>query len=199
MDGHAAFERERGGRKHDVIEVDRRSVLHLPAPALLFEIDGRQLLAVGPDGAVGEACGKLRVKLWLRRGRSLWKNQVFSVRYGWLALLVFVGDDTAGVAAGGVCGSHLQIHEEVALAWIADFDHLVVFDGVLVAVGADAPDVHGENLAVLVERDGYDAFFPALGAQDLDDAAIVLDCAAIWGDSVGGVFEQDDGVGLVGG
>ena len=114
------------------------------------------------------------------------------------ALLILVGDDAAGVAAGSVGGSHFQIHEEIALAGIAVFCHLVVFDGVLMAVGADAPDVHGEDLAVLVEGDGDDALFPALRAKDFNDVAIVFDGAAVGGDGVGGVFEQDDGLGLGG-
>ena len=86
--------------------------------------------------------------------------------------------------------------EEVALAGIADFDHLVVLDGVLVAVGTDAPDVHGEDLGVLVEGDGDDALVPALGTEDFDDVAVVFDGAAVGGDGVGGVVEQDDGVGF---
>ena len=113
------------------------------------------------------------------------------------ALLVFERDDASGVAAWRICDrSYLEVHEEIALAGIADFDHLVVFDGVLVAVGADAPDVHGEDFAVLVEGDGDDAFFPSLRAEDFDDATEVLDCAAVRGDGVGGVFEENDGVGF---
>ena len=42
------------------------------------------------------------------------------------------------------------------------------------------------------------AFVAALGAKDLDDLAVVLDGAAVGGDRVGLVVEQDDGVGLVG-
>jgi len=49
-----------------------------------------------------------------------------------------------------------------------------------VAVGADAPDVHGEDLAVLVEGDGDDSLFPALGAEDFDTVRVVLDRAAVW-------------------
>ena len=112
------------------------------------------------------------------------------------ALLVLVGDDAAGVAAGSVGGSDLEVHEEIALTGIAVLDHLVVLDGVLVAVGADAPDVHGEDLGVLVEGDGDDALFPALGAENFDDVPVVLDGAAVRGDGVGGVFEQNDGVGF---
>ena len=103
-----------------------------------------------------------------------------------------------GSRPGAFAALDLQVHEEIALAGIADFDHLVVLDGVLVAVGADAPDVHGEDLAVLVEGDGDDAFLSALRAEDFDDATVVLDCAAVGGDGVGGVFEQNDGVGLGG-
>ena len=66
------------------------------------------------------------------------------------------------------------------------------------AVGADAPDVHGEDFGVFVEGDGDDAFFPALRAEDFDDMAVVFGGAAVRGDGVGRVFEENDGVGLGG-
>ena len=95
------------------------------------------------------------------------------------ALLVFECNDTAGVAGWSVSGSHFQVHEKIALAGIPYFGHLVVFDGVLVAVGADAPDVHGEDFAVLVEGDGDDALVPALGPEDFNDVAVMLDGGAV--------------------
>jgi hypothetical protein len=58
--------------------------------------------------------------------------------------------------------------------------------------------VHGEDLGVVVEGDADDALFPALGAEDFYDVAIVLDRAAIGSDGVGGVFEENDGVGFGG-
>ncbi len=48
VDGHAAFERELRGAQHDVIEVDGRGVFHLPAPALVFEVDGSGSLCYEP-------------------------------------------------------------------------------------------------------------------------------------------------------
>ena len=112
------------------------------------------------------------------------------------ALLVFESDDTSGVSAGSVRCSHLQVHEEIALTRIAIFGDFIIFDGVLVTVGADAPDVHGEDFAVLIEGHGDNALVPALRAEDLDDVAVMLDGAAVWCDGVGGVFEEDDGVGF---
>jgi hypothetical protein len=67
-----------------------------------------------------------------------------------------------------------------------------------VAVGAYAPDVHGENFGVFVEGDRDDGVFAALGTKDLDDMAMVLYGVTVRGDGVGGVIEEDNGVGLVG-
>ncbi len=58
--------------------------------------------------------------------------------------------------------------------------------------------MHGEYLGVLIEGDLNDTLLSALGPEDLDDATEVLDCAAVGGDGVGGVFEQNDRVGLGG-
>src|SRR5580704_2112745 len=170
--GHTAFERGRIGAEHDVIEIDGWGFLHLPTPALVLEVGGRDLLGMGPDGAVGKAGWKLEGEALVEARQIALEEPGLFGQIGMASLLVLVGDDAAGVAAGSVCGSHLQIHEEVALAGIANFDHLVVFDGILVAVGADAPDMHRENLAVLVEGDGDDALLPALGPENFNDVTI---------------------------
>ena len=112
------------------------------------------------------------------------------------ALLVLVGDDAAGVAARSLCGSDFEVHEEAALTRVAELYLLVVFDGVLVSVGSDAPDVQGEDLRVFIEGDGDSALVAALGTKDFDDAAEVLGGAAVGRDGVGGVFEEDYRVGV---
>src|SRR5205823_926000 len=160
VDGHATLERGRIGTERDLIEVNCGRVFHLPAPALVLEVDGGNLFGMGPDGAVGKAWGKLEGEA-LVEARDLTLEEPGFFGEVWMAaLLVFECNDTAGVAGRSVSGSHFQVHEKIALAGIAYFGHLVVFDGVLVAVGADAPDVHGEDFAVLVEGDGDDAFVP---------------------------------------
>jgi hypothetical protein len=58
--------------------------------------------------------------------------------------------------------------------------------------------MHGEDLAVFVERDADDALLSALGPEDLDDIAIVFDCATVRSDGVGGFVEENDGVGFGG-
>src|SRR5207302_3918408 len=58
VDCHAAFKRGRRGTEQDVVEVDGRGFFHLPAPALVLEVDGGDFFGMGPDGAVGEAGGK---------------------------------------------------------------------------------------------------------------------------------------------
>ena len=164
----------------------------------MFEIDGRHLFAMGPDGAVGKAWGKFEGEALVQAREIALKEPSLLSQVGMAALLILIGDNAARIAAGSICRPYLQIHEEIALARIAIFGHLVVFDGVLVAVGTDAPDMHGEDLAVLVEGDGDDALVPALGPENFNHVAIVLDRAAVGGDGVGGVFEQDDGLGLGG-
>ncbi len=182
-----------------MIEVDGRGLLHLPAPALVLEVDGRDFFGMGPDGAVSEAGGKLEGEALVEPRQVALEEPGLLGQVGMASLLVLIGDDAAGVAAGSVCdGPYFQVHEEIALAGIAVFGHLVVLDGVLVAVGADAPDMHGEDFAVLVEGHGDDALLPALRPEDLNDVAIMFDRAAVGGDGVGGVFEQNDGVGLGG-
>ncbi len=66
------------------------------------------------------------------------------------ALLVLVGYDAAGVAAGGLGYADPVVGKEIALT-VAVLGHFVVLDGVLVTVRADAPDVHREDFGVLVE------------------------------------------------
>src|ERR1700727_1938011 len=115
-----------------------------------------------------------------------------------VALLILIRDDSARIAARGFRSAHFEIVEKVTLTRVANLDHLIVFDSVLVAVRADAPDMHGEDLAVLVEGNADDALLPALRPEDLDDIAIVLDRAAVGCDGVGGFIEENDGVGLGG-
>jgi hypothetical protein len=75
-------------------------------------------------------------------------------------------------------------------------DHLVVLDGVLVAIGTDTPDVHGEDFGVLVEGDADDSVSPALRTKNLNDVAVMLDRTAVGSYGVSRVFEKNDGVGL---
>jgi len=112
------------------------------------------------------------------------------------ALLVLVGDDATGIATGCIGGLDLVVLEEVSLAGIAILDHLIVLDGILVAVGADAPDMEGEDSSVLVEGNGDDALLATLRAKDFDDVAIVFDGGTVGGDGVGGVVQENDGIGL---
>jgi hypothetical protein len=113
-----------------------------------------------------------------------------------VTLLVFIGDDAAGIASRSSRSAHFEVFKVVTLARVADLCHLIVLNGVLVTVWTDAPDVHGEDFAVFVEGNADDALFPSLGTEDFYDVAIVLDRAAIGGNGVGGVFEENHGVGF---
>ena len=112
-------------------------------------------------------------------------------------LLVLVGDDAAWVAAGSLGYADHVVGKEISFA-VAVVGHLVVFDGVLVAVGTDAPDVHGEDFGVFVEGDFDDGLSTALRTKDLEDLAAMLYGAAVGGDGVGCVVEEDNSVRLGG-
>ncbi len=48
VDGHAACQRALGWTKEDVVKIDGRDVLHLPTPALIFEIGSLGLARAWP-------------------------------------------------------------------------------------------------------------------------------------------------------
>ncbi len=197
VNSHATFERVDRGAETDILEVDGGSIVHDPPPVLVFEVDGRGLLSVSPNSAVGEARREFEGEGLVEVGNVVLEEPCLLGEVGMGALLVLVGDDAAWIPAGSFGDANFVVFEEIPDA-VAVFGHLVVLDGILVAVGADAPDVHGENFGVLIEGDRDDGLSPALGAEDLDDMAVVLDGAAVRGDGVSSVVEEDDCVGLVG-
>jgi hypothetical protein len=110
-------------------------------------------------------------------------------------LFVFVSDNAAGVAAWRRGNPNFVVFEEVALA-ITVLGHLFVLDLILVAVGTDAPDMHGEDFRVVVKGDADDALSSTLRTEDLDDVAMMLDGGAVRGNGVGCVVKENDGAGL---
>jgi len=110
-------------------------------------------------------------------------------------LLVLVSDDTTGIAARWAGNPNFIVFKEVALA-IAVLGHLFVLYLILVAVRTDAPDMHGKDFCVFVERDADNALYSALRTENLDDVAMMLDGGAVRGDGVSGLVEENDGAGL---
>ena len=142
---------------------------------------------------------------WEFKGEALIETRKFALEepgflgeIGMGALLVLVGNYSTGIAAGSFGAPHSEVHEEVALAGIAELNLIVILYGVLVAVGANAPDVHVKDFCVFVERESNSAFITTLWAQDFDDAAEVLGGAAVGSDGVGRVFKENDSVGVWG-
>ena len=175
MDGHAAFQRENGGTEGDVAKINGRGFTHDPAPTLTLEVDGRGLFGVGPHGSVGVVGGKFESEGLVEMRQGALKEPGLFGQEGVRTLFVLVSNDSAGIAGGRFRDAHLVVLEEMAFT-VAVLGHLAVFDGVLVAVRADAPDVHGENFGVLVEGDGDDALAATLGTDNFEDVAVMLDC-----------------------
>jgi hypothetical protein len=78
---------------------------------LVFEVNGWDFLAVGPDGAVGKPRRKLERKGLVEARKVTLEEPGLLRQIGMVSLLVLIGDDAAGVAAGSVCGSYLQVEE----------------------------------------------------------------------------------------
>ncbi len=182
VDGHAAHETVDRRAEGDAIEVDGGGVGEVPAGALVFEVGGLDGVVMGPGDGVGEVGRELEGEALLEVGDVVLEEPVGLVDVGAGALLVLVGDDAAGVAAGGAGDADAHVLVEVAGAGVADVGDFVVFEGVLVAVGADAPDVEGEDFGVFIVGDADDGVFAAGGAEDLDDVAMVFDGLAVVGD-----------------
>jgi hypothetical protein len=162
---------------------------------LVYEVDRRHLFRMGPDCAISEAGWKLESETLMEMRQIVLKEPGLLGEVGMAALLVLECDDSARVAAWGFGDADFVVLEHMGIA-ITVLDHLVVLDGILVAVGADAPDVHGEDFRVFVEGDADDSVSPALRTENLHDLAVMLDRTAVGSDGVGGVFEKNDGVGL---
>src|SRR6185437_5167543 len=182
------------------LKVDRGLVIHLPAIALVFEIDGVNLGMVGPCGAVGVAGRKFQREALVGNRKRALKLPIGLGKVGALALFVLPGDNSAGVPAGWVGDLGLDVFVVLIVSFTrrADLGHLVVLDGVLVPGRVDAPGMEGKNLGILVEPDNGIGVIPALGAQNLDHPADVLDRLTPGVDGVGLVVEQDDRLGRFG-
>ncbi len=71
------------------------------------------LFAMSPDGAVGEAGRKFEGEALVEAGEFALEEPGLFGEVGMAALLVLVGDDAAGVAAGSVGGPDFEVYRRV--------------------------------------------------------------------------------------
>src|ERR1700722_15785232 len=124
-----------------MVQIDGRCVLHLPTKALMFEVSRWHLFAVRPHSAVSESRRKLKRKALAQTRNPALKKPGLLGHIGMNPLLILISHHAFRIASWSIRSSDLVVGKEVALAGIADLDHLVILDGILMPVGSDAPDV----------------------------------------------------------
>ena len=168
----------------NIFQIDARHVLQLPSLTAVFEIDLSQGGVMRPHRFVGEADWKLQRKRLFQARDILLNEPVLLRTVGPHLLFVFVGDDTARIAARRLRHPVLFIDEEFSFAK-ADVAIFIVLHCVLMTVGTNRPGVQRKYLGVLVEVDMDDALIAALGTQNLHDAPVMLGRTSVWSDSIG--------------